>query len=102
VPYEQIVAETQSIDTEEQVQRLAEIARTRHLARIVVVSDGTHLFRIQKECERVGLKVYTSPRPVFGNIDAWDMAQRYLHEMLGYTLLKLHLNLKWLHGKVDL
>ena len=102
VPYDQIVAETRSVDTEQQVQRLAEIARARHLGRIVVVSDGTHLFRIQRECETAGLKVYTSPRPVVGHIDGWDLAQRYLHEMLSYTLLKLHLNFAWLHGKVDL
>ena len=102
VPFDRIVAETKSVDTEEQVKSLAAIARARHLDRIVVVSDGTHLFRIQQECEAVGLKVYTSPRNVVGHIDDWGLAQRYFHEMLSYTLVKLHLNLEWLHGKVDL
>ena len=102
VPYQAIVAETQSIDTEEQVRDLAAIAHTRRLGRIVVVSDGTHLFRIQKECEAAGLAVYTSPRAPLGHVDQWDLAMRYLHEMLSYTFLRLHLNLTWLHGRVGL
>lgn len=102
IPYDSIIAETRSIDTEEQVGSLAAIARSRRLNRIVLVSDGTHLFRIQKECEAQGLAVYTSPRAPVGHVDQWDLAMRYLHEMLSYTFLKLHLNLEWLHGKVGL
>ncbi len=100
VPYDQIVAETNSIDTEQQVESLKEIAGERHLNSIVVVSDGTHLFRIQKLCQDAGLIVYTSPRPALGHIDAWDEAQRYFHEMLSYTLLRLHLD-GLIHGKAD-
>ena len=102
IPYDHIVAETRSIDTEEQVRNLAEIARTNKLHSIVVVSDGTHLFRIAQECRASGLTVYTSPRPPLGHVDQWDRAMRYLHEILSYTVLKLHLNLRWLHGKVGL
>jgi uncharacterized SAM-binding protein YcdF (DUF218 family) len=99
VPYGQIVAETESVDTNQQVAWLAEIARTRKLKSIVVVSDGTHLFRIRKLCEDAGLTVYTSPRPAMGHIGEWDMAQRYFHEMLSYTLLRMHLDFGWMHGK---
>ncbi len=101
IPYDQIVAETESIDTEEQVAKLAQIARDRHLNSLVVVSDGTHLFRVKKLCEDAGLIVYTSPRPTLGHIDAWDQGARYFHEMLSYTLLRLHLNFAWTHGKAD-
>ncbi len=101
VPYERIVAETESVDTEQQVAKLAEIARQKHLNSLVVVSDGTHLFRIRKLCEDAGLIVYTSPRPAVGHIDGIDLAQRYVHEMLSYTALRLHLNFGWLHGKAD-
>jgi hypothetical protein len=66
-----------------------------------VVSDGTHLFRIRKLCEDAGLIVYTSPRPPLGHIDGIDLAERYFHEMLSYTALRLHLNFGWLHGKAD-
>jgi uncharacterized SAM-binding protein YcdF (DUF218 family) len=101
VPYDRIVAETHSVDTEEQVAKLAQIARARHLNSLVVVSDGTHLFRVRKLCENAGLIVYTSPRSTLGHIGSYDLASRYLHEMLGYTLLRLHLNFGWTHGKAD-
>lgn len=92
IPFSQIIAETTSTDTEQQVESLADIARENNFHHIVVVSDGTHLFRIREVCRRAGLDVYTSPRPPFGRISAYDMAQRYLHEILGYTFFKLHLN----------
>ena len=101
VPYDQIIAETESVDTEEQVTRLAEIARERHLNSIVLVSDGTHLFRIRKLCEDAGLIVYTSPRGTLGHIDNYDLAMRYFHEMLSYTALRLNMNFEWMHGKSD-
>jgi uncharacterized SAM-binding protein YcdF (DUF218 family) len=101
VPYDRIVAETESVDTEQQVARLAEIARQRNLHTIVVVSDGTHLFRIRQLCQNAGLTVYTSPRAALGHIDDYDLTLRYFHEMLSYTLLRLHMNASWLHGRAD-
>jgi uncharacterized SAM-binding protein YcdF (DUF218 family) len=98
VPFDDIVAETHSVDTEQQVARLSEIAHRRHLSSIVVVSDGTHLFRIRKLCQDAGLTVYTSPRGTLGHIDDYDLTMRYFHEMLSYTLLRLHLNFGWLHA----
>ena len=97
VPYDHIVAETTSVDTEQQVQRLAEIARRDHLQRIVVVSDGTHLFRIALLCRRAGLEVYTSPRAPLGHIDELDSAERMTHEILSYTSVRLDLHISWLH-----
>ncbi|NYF81010.1 YdcF family protein [Granulicella arctica] len=97
IPFDKIIAETSSFDTEEQVDRLVEIARENDLHHIVVVSDGTHLFRIRELCEDDGLDVYTSPRPPFGNISNYDLAQRYLHEILSYTFFKLHINTDGLH-----
>src|ERR1700752_1011546 len=40
IPFGNIIAETHSMDTEEQVQRLAAIAREYNLRHIVVVSDS--------------------------------------------------------------
>jgi len=97
VPYNNIIAETQSIDTEQQVQRLAAIAAREHLKHIIVVSDGTHLFRIALLCRRAGLDVYTSPRAPLGHIDDLDAAQRMTHEMLSYTALRFDLHISWLH-----
>jgi uncharacterized SAM-binding protein YcdF (DUF218 family) len=97
VPYNNIIAETQSIDTEQQVQRLAAIAAREHLRHIIVVSDGTHLFRIALLCQRAGLDVYTSPRAPLGHIDDIDAAERMTHEMLSYTALRFDLHISWLH-----
>jgi len=100
VPFDRIVAETRSVDTEQQVEKLAEIARERNLRSIVVVSDGTHLFRIRKLCEDVGLTVYTSPRAPLGHIDTYDLAQRYFHEMLSYTSQVFHLRFSSVHRRL--
>jgi uncharacterized SAM-binding protein YcdF (DUF218 family) len=102
VPYERIIAETHSFDTEQQVDRLAAIAARQHFRTIVVVSDGTHLFRIALLCRRAGLTVYTSPRAPLGHIDDIDAAERMLHEILSYTALRLNLRIGWvrrLEGK---
>jgi uncharacterized SAM-binding protein YcdF (DUF218 family) len=101
VPFDRIIAETHSFDTEQQVQRLADIAAIHHLHSIVVVSDGTHLFRIALLCRRAGLNVYTSPRAPLGHIDDVDAAERVLHEMLSYTAIRLNLHVGWLYRELE-
>jgi uncharacterized SAM-binding protein YcdF (DUF218 family) len=105
IPFGNIIAETRSIDTEQQVHRLAAIARENNLHHIVVVSDATHLFRIRELCKDAGLDVYTSPRATIGHISSYDLSMRYFHEILSYTSLRLGLNISWLHrwleGKED-
>ncbi len=91
IPFDHVIAETHSFDTQEQVQKLAEIAAAHKFHTIVVVSDGTHLFRIALLCRRAGLNVYTSPRAPLGHIDDVDAAARVLHEMLSYTAIRLNL-----------
>jgi len=91
IPEENIIAETQSQNTEESVRRIAVIARANGLRRLVIVSDGTHLFRIRSICATYGLDVLTSPRPriavAFGSHDL----QNIRHEILSYTLWRLRL-----------
>ncbi len=105
VPLNHIIAETSSVDTEQQVRRLATLARANGFRTMDVVSDGTHLFRIQLLCRRAGLAVYTSPRAVLGHIDGLDRAQRIGHEMLSYTSVALDLHIsalhRWLEGRND-
>jgi len=102
VPYAAIIAETNSFDTQQQVEKLADIARAHNLRHIVVVSDGTHLFRVRQLCRAEGLDVYTSPRAPMGRISDYDRTTRMLHEMLSYTFYRLHLNQtplrQWLEG----
>jgi uncharacterized SAM-binding protein YcdF (DUF218 family) len=92
VPESDIIAETESTSTNESVRRLAVIARTNGLRRLVVVSDGTHLFRIRQICAANGLDVLTSPRarvPIEGNSGE---TERVVHEILSYTLWRLRLD----------
>jgi uncharacterized SAM-binding protein YcdF (DUF218 family) len=89
VPEADIIAETKSDNTEQSAERLAAIARENNFKRIVVVSDGTHLFRIHAICERDGLRVYTSPRPVRRSIPLWQRVERLAHEIGSYTAWRL-------------
>lgn len=97
IPFDHLIAETHTFDTQQQVQKLADIAAAHHFRTIVVVSDGTHLFRIALLCRRAGLNVYTSPRATLGHIDDVDAAERVLHEIVSYTALRMNLSTAWLH-----
>jgi uncharacterized SAM-binding protein YcdF (DUF218 family) len=101
VPFADIIAETNSFTTSQQARRLAEIAEEHHFKHLIVVSDATHLFRVKALCEQNGLDVYTSPRTALGHIDNWDLTMRYLHEVLSYTALRMHLEDTWLHRWFD-
>jgi uncharacterized SAM-binding protein YcdF (DUF218 family) len=96
VPESDIIAETQSRNTEESARRIAVIARANGLRRLVIVSDGTHLFRIHEICAAEGLNVLTSPRPhveVEGesNESAGEF-ERIAHEILSYTAWRMGLH----------
>jgi uncharacterized SAM-binding protein YcdF (DUF218 family) len=92
VPEGSIIAETESDNTEQSAQRLAVIARANGFNNIVVVSDGTHLFRIHAICEHDGLTVYTSPRPLLRSISRADRLKRLTHEIVSYTAWRLHMH----------
>jgi uncharacterized SAM-binding protein YcdF (DUF218 family) len=92
VPDDRIIAETQSSDTEESIQRLAAIARENHLRTILAVSDGTHLFRIAALARAAGLNVRVTPRETGRSVSGGDILLRYVHEMASYTLWRMHLH----------
>jgi uncharacterized SAM-binding protein YcdF (DUF218 family) len=92
VPEEAIIAETESRNTEESARRIAVIARANGLRRLVIVSDGTHLFRIHEICAADGLNVLTSPRPTVMVEGGSREFERIAHEVLSYTLWRMHLH----------
>jgi len=81
VPEEDIIAETESRNTEESARRIAVIARVNGLHRLVIVSDAAE-----------GLDVLTSPRPRPAVEDKPIEAERFAHEILSYTLWRMHLH----------
>jgi uncharacterized SAM-binding protein YcdF (DUF218 family) len=92
VPEEAIIAETESRSTEDSARRVAVIAQANGLRRLVIVSDGTHLFRIHAICAADGLNVLTSPRPrVVVEGGSQEMA-RIWHEIVSYTLWRVELH----------
>jgi uncharacterized SAM-binding protein YcdF (DUF218 family) len=91
VPESAIIAETESRNTEESARRIAVIARANGLLRLVIVSDGTHLFRIHEICAAEGLNVLTSPRPRVAIEGGSREYERITHEILSYTAWRMHL-----------
>lgn len=89
VPDSAIIAETESRDTEQSARRLAVIASKNHLTTIVVVSDGTHLFRVHALCESMGMHVFTSPRPEVRPLPLSIRFNRNMHEVLSYTYWRM-------------
>lgn len=85
VPDSAIIAETESTNTEQSARRLAVIARANHLHTIVVVSDGTHLFRVHAICSSLGLNVLTSPRRLQRPLPFNLRMKRTAHEIGSYT-----------------
>jgi uncharacterized SAM-binding protein YcdF (DUF218 family) len=92
VPDSAIIAETHSRSTSESARRTAVIARANNLRRLVIVSDGTHMFRIHAICAANGLNVLTSPRPRTGLEGAAQDRDAIWHEILTYTVWRLHLD----------
>jgi uncharacterized SAM-binding protein YcdF (DUF218 family) len=92
VPDDAIIAETQSRNTEDSARRIAVIARANGLHKLVIVSDGTHLFRIHEICRAEGLEVLTSPRPHLAVDGGTNEGERIEHEILSYMAWRLHLH----------
>jgi uncharacterized SAM-binding protein YcdF (DUF218 family) len=92
VPESAIIAETESRTTEESARRIAVIARANGMRRLVVVSDGTQLFRIHAICAANGLDVLTSPRPRVTIAGGSVEFERIAHEILSYTAWRMHLH----------
>lgn len=92
VPEAALIAETHSYSTSQSARRLAVIARANQLQKLVVVSDATHLFRIHAICAADGLDVLTSPRPRIPTEDGSHRGEAIFHEILSYTLWRLHLD----------
>ena len=92
VPEGDIIAETQSPKTERSARRIAVIARANGLRRLVIVSDGTHVFRIHEICAAEGLNLLTSPRPRIQVEGGSREMERIEHEILSSTAWRLHLH----------
>ncbi len=98
VPASAIIAETSSRSTEESVARVLTIAQENHFHRILIVSDPTHVFRIQAIFAASGVRVLASPRePLQDGGVAEPETREILHEALAYSLWRVQQSLaRWL------
>jgi uncharacterized SAM-binding protein YcdF (DUF218 family) len=91
VPERNIIAETQSDDTDESSQRVARIASINHIRTCLVVSDGYHIYRIKKMMAKQGVTAYGSPRPGTSDLSLIHRSVLYLREVVSITLWRLHI-----------
>jgi len=63
VPSEAILVESEGETTMHSVAAAGEIMRRMELRSCIVVSDGYHIYRAKKMLEKLGFRVYGSPRP---------------------------------------
>jgi len=61
VPAMAILMEETGNDTWASMQNVATVAKGHNIHRVLIVSDGFHLFRSERMAAAVGLKAYTSP-----------------------------------------
>jgi uncharacterized SAM-binding protein YcdF (DUF218 family) len=92
VPSEDIVVEEEGDSTVHTVVAVSEIMRRMGLNSAIVVSDGYHIFRVQKILEHEGMTVRGSPRPAApqsGARERW----LYVRQAVGYLLWRVGINI---------
>jgi uncharacterized SAM-binding protein YcdF (DUF218 family) len=92
VPENQLIAETQSHDTNESAQRVAAIMRANGMKTCLAVSDDYHLYRVKKMLEAQGVTVYGSPRAESRPVSATQHAKLVIQEIFKYIAWKLHVS----------
>jgi uncharacterized SAM-binding protein YcdF (DUF218 family) len=90
VPDVNLIAETQGDNTEESVQRVANILRANDMHSALLVSDAYHLYRAKQMMTREGVRVYISPRPGSIPKTAFGRWMAALRESFSYLLYRAH------------
>jgi uncharacterized SAM-binding protein YcdF (DUF218 family) len=92
IPESQLIAETQSHDTNESAQRVAAIMRENGMKSCIAVSDDYHMYRVKKMLEAQGVVVYGSPRLESRPVSWIEHTKMIGEEIVKYILWKLHLS----------
>jgi len=92
IPERQLIAETQSHDTNESAQRVAAIMRANGMKTCIAVSDDYHLYRVKKMLEAQGVTVYGSPRAESRPVSPGQHTKLVMQEIFKYIAWKLHLS----------
>ncbi len=89
VPSEAILVESEGASTVQSIAAAGEIMRRMNLNSCIVVSDGYHIYRVKKMLERLGMKVYGSPRPEDRPRAGWTERWLYTRQAIAYTLWRV-------------
>jgi uncharacterized SAM-binding protein YcdF (DUF218 family) len=86
VPEENLIAETQSSDTAQSAERVANIMRANGMRTCIAVSDAYHVFRIRSLLEHEGVKAEVAPRPESRPRSLWQRFEAVMREAMSYLL----------------
>ncbi len=86
VPEENLIAETQSSDTAQSAERVANIMRANGMRTCIAVSDAYHVFRIRAVLEHEGVKAEVAPRPDSRPRSLWQRFAAVMREAMSYLL----------------
>jgi uncharacterized SAM-binding protein YcdF (DUF218 family) len=89
---EDIIVEGEGDSTVHTVVAVSEIMRRMGLKSAIVVSDGYHIFRVEKILEHEGMTVHGSPRPAASS-GAASGRWLYVRQALGYLLWRVGINI---------
>lgn len=91
IPDVNLIGETQSSDTAQSADRVANIMFTNGLHTALVVSDAYHIFRIKQMMAKQGIVAYGAPRPDSLPKTTWGRFLGVSREVLSYWAWKLHI-----------
>ncbi|MGH9559286.1 MAG: YdcF family protein [Bryobacteraceae bacterium] len=88
IPSEAILVESQGDTTVYSTAAAAEIMRRMNMKSCIVVSDGYHIYRVNKMLQSEGMDVYGSPRPSPPRED-WRGRWVYFRQAVAYALWRI-------------
>jgi len=86
IPEENLIAETQSSDTAQSAERVANIMRANGMRTCIAVSDAYHVFRIRALLEHEGIKAEVAPRSESRPRSLWQRFTAVMREAMSYLL----------------
>lgn len=86
-----LIAETQSDNSAESAERIANIMNANNMSSCIAVSDPYHVFRIKQLLRAKGRIVYVSPRKLEIPPGKWALTLNVMREAASYTLWRLHI-----------
>ena len=89
IPEQSLIAETQSSDTAQSAERVANILRANGMHTCIAVSDAYHVFRIRALLEHEGVQAEVAPRPESRPRSQWEKFVAVMREAMSYLVWEM-------------